>query len=173
MLQGEHNKLPFLPERMKLTNGIQKLTCNLYDKKRYIVHIRTLQQALKHGLVLEKVHRVIEFKQSVWLKPYIDKNTDRRTAAKNDFEKDFFKLMNNSVFGKTMENVRMHKNIKLVCTEKKRKRLASRPNYRTTIRFSENLIAMDMRKVEVVMSKPIYLGQAILDLSKIVMYEFH
>ena len=172
-LQIAHNELPFLPEKMKLTNGIEKLTCNLYDKEKYVVHIRTLQQALEHGLKLSKIHRVIEFKQEAWLKPYIDMNTEHRTKAENNFEKDFFKLMNNSVFGKTMENVRNHKDIKLVCTEGKRKRLTSKPNYRHTIRFSEQLIAVDMRKTKVVMNKPVYLGQAILDLSKIVMYEFN
>ena len=122
---------------------------------------------------MEKINRVIGFKQSVWLKPYIDMNTEYRKQAKNEFEKTFFKLMNNSVFGKTMENVWKRKDIKLVCTEKKRKRLASKPNYRNTIRFSDNLIAMDMRQVEVLMNKPVYLGQAIVDLSKTVMYKFH
>ena len=172
-LQVQHNELPFLPERMKLTNDVEKLTCNLHDKEKNVVHIRTLQQALKHGLVLEKVHRVIGFQQSVWLKLYIDMNTEYRKQAKNEFEKAFFKLMNNSVFGKTIENVRKHKDKKLVCTEKKRKRLASKPNYCNTLRFSDHLIAMDMRRVEVLMNKPVYLGQAILDLSKTVMYEFH
>jgi hypothetical protein len=172
-LQVRHNEFPFLPEKMKLANDVEKLTCNLHDKERYVVHIRALQQALQHGLVLSKVHRVIEFKQSAWLKPYIDMNTEYRKKAKNAFEKNFFKLMNNAVFGKTMENVRKHKNIKLVCTDRKRKRLASKPNYRHTMWFSRNLIAMDMRRVEDVMNKPIYLGQAILDLSKIVLYEFH
>ena len=77
----------------------------MFDKKKYVIHIAAFDQALKHGLILEKVHRVIEFDQSEWLKPYIDFNTELRTKAKNDFEKDFFKLMNNSVFGKTMENI--------------------------------------------------------------------
>ena len=113
------------------------------------------------------------FKQSAWLKPYIEFNTRLRTAAKNDFEKDFFKLMNNSVFGKTMENVRKHKNIKLVCSERKRKLYASKANYRKPIRFSDTLLAMDMRRVKVEMNKPVYLGLCVLDLSKIIMYEFH
>ena len=97
-----HSDLPFLPERMKI-NKCTKLVCNLYDKKNYVVHIRSLKQALNHGLILKKVHRVIQFNQEAWLKPYIDMNTELRKTAKNDFEKDFFKLMNNAVFGKTME----------------------------------------------------------------------
>ena len=92
-------------ERMKI-NGVKKLIPNLYDKKRYIILIRALDQALKHGLVLEHIHKAIEFKQSAWMKEYIDFNTKLRTAATNHFEKDFYKLMNNSVFGKTMENIK-------------------------------------------------------------------
>ena len=99
-------------ERMKI-NGVKKLIPNLYDKKRYVIHIRALDQALKHGLVLERIHKAIEFKQSASMKEYVDFSTKLRTAATNDFEKDFYKLMNNSVFGKTMENIRKHRNIKL------------------------------------------------------------
>ena len=95
-------------------NGVEKLVPNLYDKKNYVIHIRALDQALKHELILEKIHHAIEFDQSAWMKPYIDFNTQLRTQAHNDFEKDFFKLMNNPVFGKTMENIRKLRNIKLV-----------------------------------------------------------
>ena len=112
-----HNDLPFLPERMKI-NKCTKLVCNVQDKENYLVHVLALKQALNHGLKLTKVHSVIEFRQEYWLKPYIDMNTELRKNAKNDFEKDFFKLMNNSVFGKTMENVRNHRDIKLVTTDK-------------------------------------------------------
>ena len=94
-----HNNLPFLPERIKI-DKCSKLVCNLYDKKIYVAHIRSLKQALNHGLTLKKVHRVIQFNQKARLKPHIDMNTESRKKAKNDFEKDFFKLMNNSVFGK-------------------------------------------------------------------------
>ena len=136
------------------------------------MHIRVLIQALNHGLVFKKVHRVIQFNQKDWLKPYIDMNTKLRKEAKNDFEKDFFKLMNNSGFGKTMENVRKHRDIKLATTDEKRNKLVSEPNYHTTKRFSENLLAIEMKKTKVKMNKPIYLGMSILDISKTLMYKF-
>ena len=108
-----HTNMPFLPERMVI-NKTKKLVCNLHNKKNYVAHINVLKQALSHGLKLRKVHRVTEFEQEAWLKKYIDFNTDLRTKATNEFENDFFKLMNNAVFGKTMENVRKYRNIKLV-----------------------------------------------------------
>ena len=107
--------------------------------KKYVVHIRALKETLNHGLILKKVRRVIRFNQEVWLKPYINMTTELRTEAKNDFEKDFFKLMDNAIFGKTMENVRKHRDIKLVTTDKRRNQLVSEPNYHTTKWFSENL----------------------------------
>ena len=118
-LHDLHSDLPFLPERMKI-DKCNNLVCNLYDKKSYVVHIRSLRQALIRGLILKKVHRVIQFNQKAWFKPYIDMNTELRKQAKNDFEKDFSKLMNNSVFRKTMENKRKHRDIKLVATDKRR-----------------------------------------------------
>ena len=99
-------------------------------------------------------------------------NTKLRTEAKNEFEKDFFKLMNNSVFGKTMENMRKHRDIKLVTTDEKRNKLVSETNYHTTKCFSENLLAIEMKKTKVKMNKPVYLGMSILDISKTLMYEF-
>ena len=97
-----------------------KLIATIHDKKKYVVNISTLKQALDHGLILSKVYRVIEYNQSNWLKPYIDKNTELRAQAKNEFEKNFFKLMNNSVFDKMIENVRKHRDIKLTVTEELR-----------------------------------------------------
>ena len=117
-----------------------KHVCNFYDKKEYVVHIRTLRQALNHGLILKKVHRLIQFNQEAWLKPYIETNTKLRTEAKNDFKKYLFKLMNNFVFGKTMENVKKHRDIKLVATDKRRNQLLSEPNYHITKCFSEDLL---------------------------------
>ena len=127
----------------------------MYDKNEYVVHIRALKQALNHGLILKKVHRVIHFNQEARLKPYIEMNTKLRTEAKNDFEKDFFKLMNNAVFGKTMENVRKHRDIKLVTTDKRRNQLVSEPNYHITKRFSEDLLVIEMKKIKVKMNKPV------------------
>ena len=115
------------------------------------------------------MHRVIKFNQEAWLKPYIDMNTKLRKEAKNEFEKDFFKLMNNSVFGKIMENVRKHRDIKLVTTNEKRIKLVSEPNYHTSKRFSENLLAIEMKMAKVKMIKPVYLGMSILNVSKTLM----
>ena len=162
-LQNLHSDLPFLPERM-IINNTKKLVCNLNDKKNYIVHINVLKQALDHGLKLRKVHRVIESEQEAWLKEYIDVNTELRKKTTNDFEKDFFKLMNNAVFGKTMENVRKHRDIKLV--------KVSEPNFHTMKLIDNNLAIIEMRKVKVKMNKPIYLGLSVLKISKITMYEF-
>ena len=166
-----HNDLPFLPERMKIEK-VEKLVANLHDKTEYVINIRILKQALNHRLVLKKVHRVIKFNQNAWLKPYIDMNTDLRKKAKTDFEKDFFKLMNNAVFGKTMENVRKHRDIKLVTTERRRNYLVSEPNYQTKKFFTENLLAIEMKKTEILINKPVCLELSILELSKILMYEF-
>ena len=138
-----HSDLPFLSERMEV-NKCKKLVCNLFNKKKYVAHINTLKQALNHGLKLENIHRVIEFNQEAWLKPYIDMNTELRKEAKNDFEKDLFKLTNNSVFGKTMENIRKHRDIKLVTTDKKRSKLVSEPNYHTINLISEDLSITEM-----------------------------
>ena len=170
-LHDLHSDMPFLPERMVI-NKTKKLVCNLHNKKNYVAHINMLKQALNHELNLKKVHRVIEFEQEEWLKKYIDFNTDLRAKATNDFEKDFFKLMNNAVFGKTMENVRKHRDIKLIRTDKKRNKLVSEPNYHTIKLIDDNLAIIETRKVKVKMNKPIYFGLSILELSKITMYEF-
>ena len=163
-----HSDLPFLSERMEV-NKCKKLVCNLFNEKKYVPQINTLKQALNHGLKLEKIHTVIKFNQEAWLKPYINMNTELRKAAKNDFEKDLFKLINNSVFGKTMET---SGNIKLVTTDKKRSKLVSEPNYHTINLISEDLSIIEMKKTKVKMNKPIYLGLSILEISKTLMYEF-
>ena len=164
-----HSDLPFLPKRMKI-DKCKKLVCNLL-KKKYVVHINSLKQALNHELKFKKIHRVIEFNQKAWLKPYIDINTELRKVADNDFEKDFYKLINNAVLGKTMENKRKHRGIKLVTTDKKRSKLVSERNYHINL-ISEDLSIIEMKKTKVKMNKPIYLGLSILEISKILMYEF-
>ena len=159
-LHENYNELPFLTERMKI-GRMEKLVPNLKDKKGYVVHIKALDQALKHGLKLKKVHWVIEFQQSRWMKVYIMLNTRLRKDAKNELEKDFFKLMNNSVVGKTMENIRNHKDMKLVTSYKKYLKYVMKPNFKDGHPFSKYLFAVEMRKTEIKMSKSVYLGQAI------------
>ena len=173
-LHNSHNNLPFMCDKIKI-NKVKKLVPNLRNKKKYLIHIRALDQVLRHGLVLERIHRTIEFNQTDWMKPYTDFNTKLRTAATNDFEKDFFKLMNNSVFGKTMENIRKHRNIKLVTNKDNYLRTVMKPNFKSGVLFGENLMGCGTGLTKVVMKKPVYvyLGQTVLDLSKIVMYEFH
>ena len=171
-LHESHNELSFLVEEMRIGRE-EKLVPDLKDKKGCVVHIKAMDQALKHGLKLKKVRRVIEFQQSKWMKAYIMLNTKLRKDAKNEFEKDFFKLINNSVFGKTMENIRNHKDMKLVTSDKKYLKYVMKPNFKDGHPFSKHLFAVEMGKKEITMNKPVYLGQAILDLSKTLMYEFH
>ena len=135
-----HNDLSFLLEIIK----IEKIVANLHDKTEYVIHTKNLKQALIHGLVLKKVYKVIKLTQNSLLKPYINMNTDGRKKAKNDFEKDFFKLMNCAVFGKTMGNVSKYRKIKLVTTKRRKNYLVSEPNYYTTKFFTKNLLAIEM-----------------------------
>ena len=172
-LHDLHNDYPFCPEKVKCKNGVEKLIPNLRDKTKYVIHYKNLIQCLKAGLKLKKIHRGIKFIESEWMKPYIEMNTNLRTKAKNNFEKDFFKLMNNSVFGKTMENIRNRVNVKLVNTEERLKKLSAKPNYKSCKIFNENLISVHMKKTSLTMNKPVYLGMCILDLSKTIMYDFH
>ena len=147
-----HKDLPFLPESKKV-DKIEKLICSIEDQKKYVIHIRALKKALNHELKLKKVHRIIQFKQKAWLKVYIDMNNKLRKNEKNEFEKNFFKLMNNYVFGKTMENVRNHRDIKLVTSDKRRKRLVLEPNYHSHKNFSDHLMTIEMKKTRVKMTK--------------------
>ena len=171
-LWDSHNDYPLAPEKIKI-DKIDKLISSFLPKKHYIVHYKNLKQCLEEGMILEKVHRGIKFKQSPWMEPYIRKNTDLRKEAKNAFEKDFFKLMNNSVFGKTIENIRKRQNVILVDDRKLAIKLSSKPNFERATIFDENLVAVHMKKTEVYFNKPIYVGQAILDLSKTLMFDFH
>ena len=164
-------------------DAVDKLICDFSDKINYGIHYRALKFYLRQGLKLKKVHSVITFSQSAWLKEYIDFNTAKRAVAKNDFEKDFFKLMNNAVFGKTMENVRNRINMVLINNDLSRlKRYTAKPNFKRATIFDDpdtdkltdcNVCAVHMTKNEVTLHKPIMIGQAILDLSKVHMFIFY
>ena len=172
-LHDLHNDYPFCPERVECKNGVKKLIPNLRNKTKYPIHYKNLIQCLNAGMKLTKIHEGIKFVESDWMRPYIEMNTNLRAKAKNNFEKDFFKLMNNSVFGKTMENIRNRVDVKLVNTEEKLRKLVAEPNFRSRKIFSENLVSVHMKKTSLTMNKPIYLGMCILDLSKTIMYDFH
>ena len=172
-LHDIHNDYPLCPERVMCKNNVEKLIPNLRDKKKYVIHYKNLIQCLRLGMKLKRIHRGIKFVESEWMKPYINMNTELRAKAKNNFEKDHYKLMNNSVFGKTMENIRNRVNVKLVNNEEKARKLIAKPNYKSCKIFSENLISVHMKKTSLLMNKPVYLGACILDLSKTIMYDFH
>ena len=172
-LHDLHNDYPLCPERVECDKGVKKLIPNLRHKNNYVIHYKNLIQCLRLGMKLKKIHRGIKFIEAAFLKPYIDKNTSLRALAKNNFEKDFFKLMNNSVFGKTMENIRNRVNVKLVDSGEQFKKLAAKPNYNGRKIFNENLVSVHMKKTSLTMNKPVYLGMSILDLSKIIMFDFH
>ena len=191
-LHDLHNDYPLAPEKLKVNKNmlsdycqkisekfnissgqVHKLITTLNDKEKYILHYRNLQLYLSLGLKLKKVHRVLQFNQSPWLKKYIDFNTNKRTLSKNDFEKNFFKLMNNSVFGKTMENLRKRVDVRLVTTKEKFLKLSSKPSYVSSKIFNENLVAVHKIKETLLMNRPAFVGACILDLSKTFMYDFH
>ena len=171
-LHDSHNDYPLCPERVDC-NKVEKLIPNLRDKKNYVIHYKNLMQCLRLGMKLKKIHRGVKFVESAFMKSYIDMNTNLRTQAKNNFEKDFYKLMNNSVFGKTMENIRNRVDVKLVNTEEKFKKLVAKPNFKSRKIFNENLISVHMKKTSLTMNKPVYLGMCILELSKTVMFDYH
>ena len=155
------------------SGNVKKLVPTLLKKTNYVLHYRNLKLYLSLGLRLIKVQRVLEFTQRTWLKSYIDFNTEMRKDAKNSFEKDFFKLMNNSVFGKTMENLRKRCNVQLVTDEKRLNKLTSKPTFVSSKIFDENLVGVNMKKERIKLDKPSYVGMCILDLSKTLMYDFH
>ena len=191
-LHDLHNDYPVCPEKVRVSNDmlsgyckkiaekcnisiglVSKLIPTLRDKKEYVLHYRNLQLYLDLGLKIKKIHRVLKFNQSPWLKQYIDFNTEKRKHAKNSFEKDFFKLMNNSVFGKTMENLRKRVDVRLVTDEKKLDKLTSKPTYVSSKIFNENLMAVHKVKETLTLNRLAYVGMCILDLSKTLMYDFH
>ena len=170
-LHDLHSDYPLAPEQIEV-NKVDKLIPNLWNKKKYVIHYENLNQYLSLGLKLNKIHRWIKFEESQWLEKYITLSTDLRTAAANEFEKDFFKLMNKSVFGKTMENIRNRVDIKLVNNQKQAE-LSAKPNFNHCNIFSKDLVAIHIKKTKLVFNKPVYLGMCILDLSKTLMYDFH
>ena len=191
-LHDLHNDYPLAPEKVCVkkdmlsdyckkiatkynisTGLVHKLIPTLSNKEKYVLHYRNLQMYIDLGLKLKKIHRVLEFDQSPWLKQYIDFNTQKRSQAKNAFEKDFFKLMNNSVFGKTMENIRKRVDVRLITDGKKLLKMSSKPTFVCSKIFNENLVAVHKIKEVLTLNRPAYVGMCILDLSKTLMYDFH
>ncbi|KAG8265999.1 hypothetical protein J6590_108378 [Homalodisca vitripennis] len=173
-LHEHHDDLPFFSEKKcPPKSKFPKLLTTLWDKDFYVCHYMNLKQALENGLVLKRIHRVLAFNQSAWLKSYIMFNTEKRKQAKNEFEKDFYKLLNNAMFGKSIENVRDRLNIELVNNDRRLTKLISRPNFKNRIIYSENLCLVECTKDIVLFNKPIYIGFTVLELSKYHMYDFH
>ena len=162
-------------EIKKVSPNVEKLIPNLMDKTKYIVHYRNLQLYLSLGMKLKKIHRVLKFDQSPWMEPYIRLNTDLRKIATSDFEKNLYKLMNNSVFGKTMENLRKRVDVKLVRSneEERLRKLRASPAFNRSKIFDNDLAALHMQKSNIKFNRPVYVGMSILDLSKHLMYDFY
>ncbi|KAF0710628.1 C2H2-type domain-containing protein, partial [Aphis craccivora] len=173
-LHDAHNDLPFLPRNaVPPGSKVNKLMATLERKERYIFHYRNLKQAIANGLIVEKVHRVLEFQQSGWLVKYIDLNTEMRKKAGNAFERDFFKLLNNAVFGKTMECVRNRISIELVSCPRRMRKLINKPTFKHVTTYTENLAAVSLQMSDIRFFKPIYVGFAVLEISKELMYDYH
>jgi len=191
-LQATFQSYPLAPESMIITDdmlsplckamaeefniksgGVKKLVQNLLPKKKYAIHYLTLKRYIQLGMKLTKIHRILSFNQTDFMASYINMNSQLRAQATNDFEKDFLKLMNNSLFGKTMENLRKRVNINLVIHEDKLNKLVAQPSYKTHKVLSNGLVAVERSKVNLVLSRPIYIGMCVLDLSKELMYDFY
>ena len=172
--KDEYNDNEYM-KQIKPENYIKskKLICDWTDKKKYLVHYRMLKFYLRHGMIVDKVHSVISFKQSRWLEKYISFNTQKRNKAVNDFEKDFYKLLNNAFYGKTMENVRNRLKIKPIKKDdyKENIKQQSKLTFNGIHKSYENCIIYTFKQNEVLMDKPIYLGFTVLELSKLHMYE--
>ncbi|XP_046399469.1 uncharacterized protein LOC124165964 [Ischnura elegans] len=173
-LHDNHNDLPLCPENKIPPGGKhKKLLTTLENKTKYIIHYVNLKQALSLGMKLLKVHRVIEFNQSPWLKSYIDLNTEKRKSASNDFDRDFYKLLSNAIYGKMMEDVRKRIRLELVTSEKRLDKLISKSEFLDRTIFSKSLAAVHLRRTSIKMNKPISTGFSVLELSKTLMYNFH
>ena len=188
-LHDLHNDYPLAPERLTVTEEMlspyarsfsdhrhiltEKLVPNLCNKTKYVTHYVNLKLYLRLGMKLTHVYRVLEFRQSAWMKPYIEFNTEKRKQATSDFERDFYKLLNNSVFGKTMENLRNRVNVTLCNNEIKAKKLIASPTFKHFEIINENLVMIHRLRSKIKLNKPIYSGFCILELSKVLMYKFH
>ena len=153
----------------------KKLICDWIDKKKYLIHYRMLKFYIRHGMIVEKIHEIISFKQSRWLESFISFNTQKRNRAKNDFEKDFFKLLVNAAFGKFLENVRNRSGLELIKKDDNKKiiKQQSKLSFSGIQKSYENYDSYTFKKNEVVMDKAIYVGFSILELSKLHMYEIY
>ena len=187
-----HNDYPLAPEKLVVTNNmlsrycksiadkcdikvgdVKKLIPNIGNRTKYVLHYKNLPLYLSLRMKLTKIHRVLKFKQSDWMKKYIDFNTKKRMGATNDFEKDFFKLMINSVYGKTMENLGKRINVRFVNNKKDFLKYTSRPTYVTHKLFKKNSGAIHETKQVLVLNKSIYVEFTVLDLRTWLMYDFH
>ena len=189
-MHNKHNHYPLAPKKiniqkewltdycLKIANEhnittviVKKLVPNLMNKNNYVIHYKNLQQCLNKKL--KKIHRIIKFKQSDWMRPYIDFNTQKRTISNNEADKNFFKLMNNSVYGKTMENLRKRIKIRVVKNSQDFIKYTSRLTCVNWKVFENNLAAIHEKKISLTLSKPIYVGFTVLETSKWEMYNFH
>ncbi|XP_047035542.1 uncharacterized protein LOC124641502 isoform X1 [Helicoverpa zea] len=183
-LHDSHSDLPFAPEKIIPPGGkTYKLVANLYDKTKYVIHYTNLKQCLKHGLILKKIHRILAFRQDCFLKKYIDLNTQLRQTCNSAFEKDFFKLLNNAIFGKTIENRRKQKDVRLISqwadtknlTNKNvgAEKLISKPNLKSIYILNENFVVIQLNQEKVTLDRPIYIGFTVLEYAKQHLYQFH
>lgn len=186
-IHDEHSDLPFAAEKLTVpissNSSNKKLVANLYDKYKYVIHYLHLQECLRNGLVLLKIHKILAFSQKAFLEPYISLNTSLRQKATSDFERDFFKKQNNSIFGKTIENKRKQVDVKLVNVWKDNfnstnkvcgaEKYVSAPNFKNLAIISDNLVAIQLRPTKVILDRPIYVGFTILELAKSHLYNFH
>lgn len=163
----------FLKQNNNQIGNVEKLILDLHDKKEYIVHYDILKYYISLGIKVTKIHSIISFNHKAWLKPYIDFNTSMRAKATHDFEKDFWKLMNNSFYGKTMENISNRCLVELINKPEDLKRLASKDDFKDFIDFNNGFKAVFLNYKSMYLNKPIYLGMCILDYSKLIMYKFY
>ena len=184
-----HSDYPLAPEHLTVSPGMlsnfcnnirasswkptQKLVPNLQNKTKYVCHYRNLQFYVKHGLIVTKIHRIISFCQRQWLKPWIDYCTEKRQMARDEFESDLAKLQANATFGKTMEQVRNRVNVRLICDPNKLAKAVSRPTFRRAEIINDDLTMVRGARQRVTLNKPISVGFSILEISKLIMYQFY